>query len=224
MRTRIKVCCIASVEEARLAIAAGADAIGCVGARPPSPRTIPDHAIAEVMAFTPPPMATFLLTTELTAEAISAQVRKTCPTAVQILQRLDPAELARLAELQPHLKRVQVIHVEGPEVLELIPAYAPHVHAFLLDSGAPNRPVAEFGGTGRSHDWALSAEIVRASPHPVFLAGGLSAANATQAVRQVQPFGLDLCTGVRTEGCLDADKLARFIAAVRRADDERLSP
>ena len=219
MRTRVKICCIASADEARLAIEAGADAVGFVGARPPSPRTIPDDRIAEIAALVPPPVATFLLSTERTADAISAQIRRARPMAVQILSPIDQAESARLAELEPHIRRVQVIHVGGPEALDLIPVYAPYVHAFLLDSGEPNAATPVFGGTGRQHDWAVSADFVRTSPLPVLLAGGLSAANAADAIRQVRPFGLDLCSGVRTEGRLDPDKLADFMAAVKRADD-----
>ena len=223
VRTRIKVCCIASLEEARLAIQAGADALGFVGVTPPSPRTIPDARIAEITAEAPPPVATFLLTSEQTAGAICAQVRRTHPTTVQILSPIDPAESARLADLEPHVRRVQVIHVEGPAALDLIAVYAPHVHAFLLDSGRPNAPAPEFGGTGRQHDWTVSAEFVRSSRLPVFLAGGLSAANAADAIRQVRPFGLDLCSGVRTGGSLDLGKLTDFMFAVGRAD-EGLAP
>jgi len=220
MRTRTKICCIASVEEARLAIQAGADAIGLVGATPSGPRTIADARIAEITAAVPPPVATFLLTSERTADAISAHVRRTHPTTVQILFPIDPAESARFAALEPHVRRVQVIHVEGPAALDLIPAYTPYVHAFLLDSGKPNAATPEFGGTGRRHDWTVSAQFVRASPLPVFLAGGISAANAAAAIRQVRPFGLDLCSGVRTEGRLDPDKLAAFMSAVQRADED----
>ena len=218
MRTRIKICCIRTNDEAQLAVKLGADAIGFVAQRPPSPRTISDAEIATITPLVPPPVATFLLTSERTAEAISAQVQLTRPTAVQILPHLTPAESARLARMEPHVRRVQVIHVEGPEAIELISVYAPHVHAFLLDSGKPNAAIPEYGGTGQKHDWAVSAEFVKASPLPVFLAGGLSAENAAAAIKQVRPYGLDLCTGVRTQGHLDPDKLRRFMLAVRQAD------
>jgi phosphoribosylanthranilate isomerase len=219
MRTRIKICCIASIEEARLAIAVGADALGFVGVRTPSPRAITDARIAEIVATVPPPVATFLLTSEASADAISAQLRLTRTNTVQILRPLPPDELARLAALEPVVRRVQVVHVEGRETFDRIPACAPHVDAFLLDSGRPE--AGEFGGTGRPHDWLVSAAFVRASPLPVFLAGGLSPANVHQAVTQVRPFGVDLCTGIRSDGRLDRDKLAAFVAAVRLADDER---
>lgn len=217
-RTRVKICCIRSVDEARMAVDAGADAVGFVAQRPPSPRTIDDEAIAAIIPTVSPPLSTFLLTSERTAEAISAHVRATRPDTVQILPHLDARESAKLAELEPHVRRVQVIHVEGREALDLIPVYTPYVHGFLLDSGRPNAAIPYYGGTGRAHDWAISAAFVQDSQLPVFLAGGLSSANVAMAIRQVRPFGVDLCTGVRTDGLLDRDKLADFMRAVREAD------
>lgn len=218
MRTRLKVCCIASPDEARVAIEAGADALGLVARMPSGPGPITDRQIAEVTAMVPPPIATFLLTSETSAEAISAHVRATNPTAVQIVSHIDPAQSARLAVLEPHVRRVQVIHVEGPEALDLIEPYRAHVHAFLLDSGRPNAAVPEFGGTGRRHDWRVSAAFVQASPLPVFLAGGLTPANVGEAIAQVRPYGLDLCSGVRTDGRIDPSKLGAFVDAMRLAD------
>ncbi len=218
MRTRVKICCIASIEEAQMAIDAGADALGLVAAMPSGPGPIPDQRIAEIAAFVPPPVATFLLTSLVSAEAISTHVRATRPSTVQIVRHIDPAESARLASLERHVRRVQVIHIESREALDLIPRYAPHVHAFLLDSGRPSAQVPEFGGTGRAHDWSISAAFVAASPRPVFLAGGLNATNVSEAVRIVRPYGVDLCSGVRTDGRLDPAKLAVFIAAIRAAD------
>lgn len=203
-----------------MAVDAGADAVGFVAQRPPSPRTIPDEEIAAIIPAVPPPVATFLLTSEQEADAISAHIRSTRADTVQILPHLEEAESARLAQLEPHVRRVQVIHVQGVEAIDLIPRYARHVHAFLLDSGQPDAAVPHYGGTGRAHDWSISAAFVRASPLPVFLAGGLSAGNALAAIHRVRPFGVDLCTGVRTDGLLDGDKLAQFMAAVREADAE----
>ena len=218
MRTRIKICCIASIDEAQLAIAAGADALGLVAAMPSGPGPIPDARIAQIAAWTPPPVATFLLTSETTAQRIVEHVRATQPSTVQIVGHIDPDEAAQLARLLPHVRRVQVIHVEGPEALALIPAYAPHVHAFLLNSGRPGAAVPELGGTGRTHDWSVSARFVRASPRPVFLAGGLDDTNVADALRQVRPYGIDLCSRVRTDGKLDVMKLALLMGAVRDVD------
>ncbi len=217
-RTRVKVCCIASRDEADMATAAGADALGLVARMPSGPGPIPDDRIADITAAALPPVATFLLTSETTAEAIAEHVSRTQPTTVQIVSHIDVAESRELAERLPHVRRVQVIHVEGREALDMISLYSPYVHAFLLDSGRPNAVIAELGGTGRAHDWAISADFVRASTRPVFLAGGLSASNVGEAIRQVRPYGLDLCSGVRTDGHLDAAKLDAFMHAVRAAD------
>jgi phosphoribosylanthranilate isomerase len=218
MRTRVKICCIASTAEAQIAIDAGGDALGLVAKMPSGPGPISDAVIAQIAAFTPPPVASFLLTSETTAEAISAHIKATGTSVVQIVTPIDPAQSAKLAQLEPHVRRVQVIHVEGCEALDLIPVYAPHVHAFLLDSGRPGAVVAELGGTGRTHDWAVSAAFVQACPLPVFLAGGLNAANVGDAIRQVRPFGVDLCSGVRSDGQLDRVKLQAFMESVAQAD------
>ena len=216
MRTRIKICCIAGVEEAELAIRHGADALGLVGAMPSGPGPIDDETIAAVAAIVPPPVASVLLTSECEAGAIADHVRRTGVSTVQIVSHIDPSESERLAGLLPVVRRLQVIHVEGADALDLIPAYAPHVHAFLLDSGRPSEAV--LGGTGQCHDWRISAEFVRRSPRPVFLAGGLTPDNVAEAIRMVRPYGLDLCSGLRIDGRLDAERLRRFVAAVAAPD------
>ncbi len=206
-----------------MAIEAGADALGFNCVNPPSARTIPETVAAELAREIPPAVETFLLTSESTADAIADQVRHTCTTTVQILSHIDPAASSRLAELVPHVRRVQVIHVESRDVLDMIPVYSPYVHAFLLDSGQPNLAMPELGGTGRKHDWKISAEFVKISRLPVFLAGGLSPVNAIDAIRHVKPFGVDISSGVRTGGRLDQRKLIDFVSSVRKADEIRLS-
>jgi phosphoribosylanthranilate isomerase len=220
MRTRIKICCLASLEEAQLAIRAGADAVGLlgVGGMPSSPRAIDDRTVAAIVARVPPLIATFLLTSANEAAAIARYVLAAGASTAQIVAHLSASESEQLPKLLPTTQRVQVIHVENESALDLIPRYAPHVHAFLLDSGRPSLPTPEYGGTGRTHDWSVSAEFVRRSPHPVFLAGGLTRQNVGEAIRRIRPFGVDLCSGVRTEGRLDRDKLEAFIDAVRRTD------
>ncbi len=217
-RTRIKVCCISSWAEAELAIRLGADALGLVGAMPSGPGVIDDETIAAIARATPPPIATFLLTSETDADAIAEHARRTGVSTVQIVQHVAPRESERLAALLPVTRRVQVLHVEDASVLDLIAAYAPHVHAFLLDSGRPGLAVPELGGTGRAHDWAVSAAFVRASPRPVFLAGGLRAANVAEAISTVRPHALDVCSGVRRDGHLDEAALTALVDAVRAAD------
>jgi phosphoribosylanthranilate isomerase len=214
MRIRIKICCISSPGEGRLAVEAGADALGLVAQMPSGPGVISDESIRQIARSTPPPVSTFLLTQETRGEAILDHAVRCEVNTVQVVNHIDPAEYLPLLERAPHLRRVQVIHVEDERALARIPLYAPYVHAFLLDSGRPSAAIPELGGTGRKHDWRISSEFVRLSPRPVFLAGGLTPENAGEAVEQVRPFGLDICSGVRTGGQLDPRKLAAYLRAI----------
>jgi phosphoribosylanthranilate isomerase len=217
-RVRLKVCCISSVDEARLAIASGADALGLVGRMPSGPGPIPDALIAEIASTVPPPVATFLLTSEITADAVVAHARRTRTSTLQLVDWVSPADHEAIRRELPGIKLVQVLHVEDDRVLEQAVVAASTVDALLLDSGRPSLPIRELGGTGRVHDWELSRQIVEASEVPVFLAGGLDASNVAHAVARVRPFGVDLCSGVRTDGRLDAVKLQSFVSAFRAAN------
>ncbi len=221
-RTRLKVCCIQSVEEARVAVRHGADAVGLVGRMPSGPGPIEDDLIAEVAASVPPPVAAVLLTSEIEAEAIADHVMRTRPGVVQIVSHVEPAVLARLKRLIPSTRLLQVVHVEGHDALALARGYAPLADALLLDSGRPSAAVAELGGTGRVHDWAVSRRIVEAVDRPVFLAGGIGPDNVAEAIAAVRPFGIDLCSGVRSGLALDPVRLAALTAAMRAADHGRI--
>ena len=104
-----------------------------------------------------------------------------------------------------------MIHVTDESSLDEALLYADKADALLLDSGNPNLKVKELGGTGRTHNWEVSRKIVDQSPIPVFLAGGLNDDNVKEALDIVQPFGLDICSGVRTDGQLDQQKLEAFM-------------
>ena len=213
-RTRIKICCIQSWVEAELAIAHGADALGFVAAMPSGVGPIEDDLIAEIVASVPPPVATFLLTRETEAEAIIGHARRTRPSTIQLVDEQAVPAHAEIRAALPGIKVVQVIHVEDATAVERSVAAATTADALLLDSGRPSLAVPELGGTGRVHDWSVSRRIVDAVGVPVFLAGGLDPDNVAEAIEQVQPFGLDLCSGLRPTGALDADLLAGFVAAV----------
>ena len=220
-RTRVKVCCIASIDEAQMAVRHGVDAVGLVGAMPSGPGPIPDKKIKEIATQIPPAVSCFLLTSETSSSGIAEHLLRTGVGTVQLVQHLSLAETMALDRVLLSTRRVQVIHMEGPEALELIPKYEPHVHAFLLDSGKPSAETPVLGGTGETHDWDLSRAFVEKSQKPVFLAGGLNADNVGDAIAKVKPFGVDVCTGVRTNGHLDVRKLEAFMHAVRTADRHR---
>lgn len=221
---RLKICCIASVAEARAAIAHGASALGLVSAMPSGPGVVPEETIAEIAAQVPPPIGTFLLTSATTSEAIVAQQRRCGTNTLQICDYVAAAVYRDLRRELPGIALVQVIHVTGPEDVERAREAAQHVNALLLDSGNTRLAVKELGGTGRVHDWGTSRRIRDVVRVPVFLAGGLTAANVRQAMAAVDPFGLDLCSGVRSDGRLDPARLGAFVRAVREAGDAAAGP
>jgi len=213
-RTRIKICCIQSLDELALAVRHGADAVGLVSAMPSGPGPVPEPLIARLARAVPPGVSSFLLTSAREAAAIGDQVRRLGPQVVQIVDRPAPGCYAALRAAHPALRIVQVVHVTGPDALRAALAAAEHVDALLLDSGDPTAAVRELGGTGRTHDWAVSRSIREGVDVPVWLAGGLTPGNVAAAIEAVAPFGVDVCSGVRTDGKLDEAKLARFVAAV----------
>jgi len=213
-KPRVKVCCISSIAEADLAIRHGASALGLVSSMPSGPGVIEEELIAEIAARTPPPIATFLLTSLQDTDSIIEQQRRLRANTLQIVDRLERGSYDDLRRALPGISIVQVIHVTGEDSVEEALAVAPRVDAILLDSGNQKMEVKELGGTGRTHDWTISRRIREAVDVPVFLAGGLNADNVSAAIRDVGPFGLDICSGVRTDGRLDEGKLARFFEAV----------
>ena len=214
MRPRVKVCCIASVEEMQTAVECGASAVGLVSEMPSGPGVISEELIAEIAARVPPTVATFLLTCKQDAAAIVEQQRRCRVNTLQLCDRVAADVYKELRARLPGVSIVQVVHVRGDESYDEALGVAPHVDALLLDSGNQNLAVKELGGTGRTHDWRLSRRIVESSHVPVFLAGGLRPENVAEAFETVRPFGLDVCSGVRTDGRLDAEKLRRLFANV----------
>ena len=203
------------------AVAAGADAIGLVSAMPSGPGVIGEDLIAAIAAAAPPALSAFLLTSEVEPAAIVAQQRRCGVNTIQLCDALDAGAYPALREALPGIALVQVIHVRGESAVAEAVGVASMVDGLLLDSGNPTAPVKELGGTGRVHDWALSRRIVTEAPCPVFLAGGLKADNVAEPIRHVGPYGVDLCSGVRTDGALDAAKLAAYMSAVATADAGR---
>jgi phosphoribosylanthranilate isomerase len=209
-KPRVKICCIASVAEAWMAIAHGASAIGLVSEMPSGPGPIPENLIAEIATTSPPGVSSFLLTCRQDAASIVDQQRRLRVNTIQLCDRLPEGTHRDLREALPGISLVQVVHVNGPEAVDEAIAVAPQVDAILLDSGNQSLAIKELGGTGRTHDWKLSLKIREAIDVPLFLAGGLKPDNISRAIREAKPFGIDVCTGVRTNGHLDSEKLNAF--------------
>lgn len=212
--THIKICCISSIEEANLAIEAGASAIGLVGHMPSGPGIISDDLISEIAGSVPNHIETFLLTSETKVDDIIAHHSKVNTSTIQIVDSLTQGTHKQLKNVLPNTKIIQVLHVLDLSSLEEAIEISKYVDALLLDSGNPNLSTKELGGTGRVHNWEISKKIVENVNVPVFLAGGINPANASKAIKEVRPYGLDLCSGVRTNGELDKQKLTSFFKNV----------
>jgi phosphoribosylanthranilate isomerase len=218
MITRVKICCISSYDEARMAIEYGASAIGLVGKMPSGPGPISDELIRHIAEIVPPPVATFLLTSETSVNRIIEHHHRTKTNTIQIVDSLSAGTYSQLKEGLPGVKIVQVIHVIDEKSVDEALEISGMVDAILLDSGNPNLKIKELGGTGRVHNWKLSRQIREGSRCPVFLAGGLNPENVRQAIEEVQPFAVDVCSGVRTDGKLDREKLEHFFSEVFRVE------
>ena len=213
-RPRVKICCISSVEEANLAIRYGASALGLVPDMPSGPGVLAEGMIAQVAAIVPPAVSSFLVTSKVDTLGIIAQQRRLGVNTVQIGDHLLSGSCDDLRQALPGIAIVQVIHVTDKESIEEALSVAPHAHGLLLDSGNPSQDIKKLGGTGRIHSWEISRQIRELVDVPVFLSGGLTADNVVDAIQQVQPFGVNVCSGVRTDGKLDEIKLAQFFSQV----------
>jgi phosphoribosylanthranilate isomerase len=216
MRPKVKICCISSILEAKLAVLYGASALGLVGEMPSGPGIISDDLIKAIVPTVPPPIATFLLTSQTSAEGIVAHHQRVNTSVVQMVDALQSGTYQQIRLALSSVKLVQVIHVIDERTIDEALEAAANVDALLLDSGNPNLAIKELGGTGRVHNWELSRKIVEQSPVPIFLAGGLRPDNLRRAVDAVQPWGVDLCSGVRTNGRLDEIKLLAFFEEINK--------
>ncbi len=215
-KTRVKICCIRSVDEAVLAMRYGASALGLVADMPSGPGVIPEELISEIASTVPPYVTSVLLTSRKSVDEIVKQHQRCGTNAVQMVDRLELGSYGELRELLPGIDLIQVVHVVGEESIDEAIEIAPQVDAVLLDSGDPDLEIKELGGTGRTHDWDLSRKIRDSIGKPVILAGGLNGENVVDAIRRVEPYAVDVCSGVRTNNMLDEAKLSLFMDRVAR--------
>lgn len=217
-RVKVKICCILNIEEAEVAIGLGADAIGLAGPIPSGPGIISNEQIRHIVDNLPENVDSFLLTSETRAEDIVAHHKLVGTKTIQLVDKLESACYQQIRDSIPGINIVQLIHINDHQSVEYALSLIDHVDALLLDSGNPNLKLKQLGGTGKVHDWDLSKQIVNKSTIPVYLAGGLSPTNVTDAIRAVSPYGVDLCSGVRTEGRLDNEKLIQFFDVVNNVE------
>jgi phosphoribosylanthranilate isomerase len=211
----MKICCISSIEEAILAISYGASAIGLVSEMPSGPGVIEDEQIFKISKFAMGKAETFLLTSKLSSSEIIYQLSKCKITTVQIVDQLVDGTYQDIRDAIENIRIIQVVHISDESSVEhAILVSRSGVDGILLDSGNPVSKIKELGGTGRTHNWILSQEIVEKVKVPVYLAGGLNSDNVCDAIQIVRPYGVDVCSGVRTNYKLDEDKLKSFVRKV----------
>jgi phosphoribosylanthranilate isomerase len=208
-RTRIKICGLREPEHVRVAAEAGADAIG-LNFHKPSARYIEPKAAAALAATFPPyvtAVGLFVDLPEAEIRAILAQV----PLGLLQFQGDESPEFCERFGL-PYVRAVRM--EEGTELLEYAQRFS-RAKALLLDAHVPG----EAGGTGRTFDWA---RIPRGLPIPIILSGGLDSHNVGRAVREVQPWAVDVSSGVEaSRGVKDPVKIVEFIRSVTREDASR---
>lgn len=216
---KVKICCIKSIAEAKLAIETGATAVGLVAKMPSGPGIIDDALIRQIANAVPPSISSFLLTSETSAKSIIDHSNRTNTSTIQIVDRLQTGSYEDIRTGLPNTELVQVIHVIGKESIDEAIAVSPYVDYILLDSGNPNLEVKKLGGTGKVHNWEISATIRKEVDVPIYLAGGLNCENVGEAIGVVKPYGLDVCSGVRANGKLSKEKVEAFFKAIKQAGD-----
>jgi phosphoribosylanthranilate isomerase len=215
MKIKVKICCISSHQEAQMAIEQGATALGLVGPMPSGPGIIDDELIADIASKTPSHIETFLLTSETSAVEIIKHHQKVNTTTIQIVDKLVEGHYEDIREHCPKVKLVQVIHILDESSIDEAIEASKHVDFILLDSGNPHQEIKTLGGTGNTHNWDISQTIRKNINVPLYLAGGLNPQNVQQAIETVKPYGLDLCSGVRTDNKLDQNKLESFFQNIQ---------
>jgi phosphoribosylanthranilate isomerase len=213
-RFRTKICCITTLEEARTAIEFGADALGFVSEMPSGSGMISEDLIAEISSKVPPTVTTILLSSKQKTNDIVLQQQKSKCNAIQFCDRIEIDTYKELRGELPGVKFIQVIHIIDNKSINRAQAISSYVDGLLLDTGNPDLPQKILGGTGRTHDWNISKEIRSKVSVPIFLAGGLNPENVASAAKLVKPFCIDICSGVRTDGVLDKDKLMKFFKSI----------
>ena len=214
---KLKICCINSHDEAMTAISVGADLLGLVADMPSGEGMIEDHKIREIAASIKSFNNSVLLTSRTDAESIIEHHKETITSHIQIVDYIDVKNYQEIRKSLPDIKLIQVVHVEDESSYSLAMNFSNYVDFILLDSGKPSAKKRTLGGTGDTHNWNISKKIVRDCSIPVYLAGGINHSNVVEAIQKVKPYGIDLCTGLRTNNKLDKNKLNVFMEAIKRA-------
>jgi phosphoribosylanthranilate isomerase len=216
--TRVKICGLTREADVEAAVAAGADAVGFVADVPvDTPRELSAARAATLVAGVPPFVTTVLVTMGDSPDATVDLVERVGPDAVQVHGDVSPGNLAYLTA-KVDARVVVAVDADDPTDVR---GYDEVADALLVDSTDDSGG----GGTGRTHDWEATADLVRSVDSPVVLAGGLDPENVAEAVRTVAPYGVDVATGVEASGGVkDHDAVAAFVERAKRTAGNRVTP
>jgi phosphoribosylanthranilate isomerase len=212
---RIKICGIRHQDDAKVALDAGADALGfLVGIAHLAEDKIRKEEAKAIIESLPPLVSPVAVTHLTDVQKIIDLIMYLGVNTVQIHDYIEPKEVKTIRENLPGVKIIKGVHVEGEDAIEMAKYFEPYAHAILLDSRTTDR----LGGTGITHDWNISARLVKSISIPVILAGGLTPGNVLEAVYKVKPYGVDVNSGVEDiKGYKNFSKVQLFIGEARRA-------
>ncbi|WP_411152313.1 phosphoribosylanthranilate isomerase [Streptomyces sp. A30] len=218
----VQVAGIIDAAEADMVIGEGADWIGFALRLPSGKDDIAEQDAAVIIKGLEAPHAGVLISYLTDAEEVSEFCRELGVVAVQLHGDVATEELRRLKEIRPELfvlKSLVVKEDNADELLKLVDETHPYVDMYITDTFDPRTGAK--GATGLTHDWSVSAELVRRSPKPLMMAGGLNPENVADAIRTVRPAAVDAHTGLEgPDGRKDRAKVAKFVTEARRAFDE----
>ena len=211
---RVKICGTATFADLECAVAAGADAVGFLMGITHVTQDAVTPETAAAMVATLPPFIVPVAVTHLTkpSDLIRIVELSHC-TTLQIQDMVTPDDIAEVREDLPYLRIMKAVHVMDESAIATAKYFSDAADAILLDTRTADR----IGGTGITHDWNISAKIVKECSCPVILAGGLTPENVTEAVARVRPYAVDVHTGVKKNGVRDAERTRAFVAKAKTA-------
>jgi len=212
-KVKVKICGITRNEDLVMATEAGADAVGVVIDVPSSPRNLTIEKAKKIIENAPIFVKTVAVTVPKNLDHLTKIYEKLKPDILQIHGNNLPKDAIR--EKLPDASLIRAIQATSNEVIEDAVEVANTFDAVLLDSFVSGK----YGGTGKAHDWGLSKQVREAIyPRPLILAGGLKPENVKDAVRMVQPYAVDVSSGVESQpGIKDYRRILEFIKNAKEA-------
>lgn len=197
---KVKICGNASLNDLKIALSAGADAVGFItGTNYKSEDAVTKSCAKKLVLSLPPFVASVAVTHLQNPQDLIDIIDETGCSTLQIQNDVSLEDMDIVKNGLPHTKIIKAVHVTGIEAIEKAEMFSKTADAIILDTKTETR----IGGTGITHDWNISAEIVKRLNKPVILAGGLSPSNLAEAIEKVKPYAVDVHSGVKKNGARD---------------------